>query len=248
MILSLNGAKVYFQKTGRGKDLILLHGWEKDVSTFWPVVDQLKEDFTLWLIDLPGFGRSRLPKRAMSVADYAKLVACFIRKEHMTKPILLGHSLGGRIAIKLTAANSNLVDKLVLVSSAGIKPKQDNLKFLAYMSTKFIKFFIPNLFNLKKKARYLLYKTLESDYLQAGEMSDTLTNILDEDLTPELPKIKNKTLLIWGEKDKSVPISFGKRMYQLIPNARLEVYESVGHFPYLENPKLFVHHLKDFCL
>lgn len=248
MILNLNGVKIYFQKVGKGQNLILLHGWGQSVESFWPIVDQLRSDFTIYLLDLPGFGRSKLPQKPWYVADYAKLVACFIKRQNLKAPILLGHSLGGRIAIRVAVSNSNLVDKLVLVSSAGIKPKQDGLKFIAYFTAKIIRLFIPTWFNLKKKARYLLYKRLESDYLEAGEMSQTLTNILDEDLTSTLPKIKNKTLLIWGEEDKAVPVSFGKKMYQLIPNSQLEVYESVGHFPYLENPQLFIHHLKDFCL
>lgn len=246
MFLFINNQSIYYQKVGKGTDLIMLHGWGGDVSTFWPLVDLLKDKFTLYLIDLPGFGRSELPQRSWRVVDYAKLILNFIKTQKLKNPIILGHSLGGRIAIKLTSSHPGVFGKMILVSSAGIRPKQEKIKFLAYIPAKFIKFLLPNLFGLRDKARYYLYKTLESDYLEAGKLQQTLINILAEDLSDDLKKIKAETLLIWGEKDRVVPLKYGNMMYQLIANARLEVMENVGHFPYLENPKLFVYYVKDF--
>ena len=62
MYIPLNNHNIYYQRLGQGPDLIMLHGWGNDVSSFWGVTDFLKDDFTLWLIDLPGFGRSDIPK------------------------------------------------------------------------------------------------------------------------------------------------------------------------------------------
>ena len=87
---------------------------------------------------------------------------------------------------------------------------------------------------------------MESDYINAGGLKDTLTNILSEDLTTSLSKIKNQTLLIWGDNDEQVKITYARKMYKKIPNSRLEVLENVGHFPHIENPDKFIYFVKDF--
>lgn len=253
MYLKIRNQNIYFQKIGKGKDLVMLHGWGVDVSTFWGVVDLLKNDFTLWLIDLPGFGRSGQPKKNFTVSDYAEIIGEFIKKNKIKKPVLLGHSLGGRVAIKLashlSSGNVNFIDKLILESSAGIKPKRDNLKPFFYLIAK-LSHVIPNWISLKEKIRVWFYKSLESDYINAGVLKETLKNILDEDLTKDVTKIQTDILLIWGEKDptKEASLKNGKKMYHLIKNSRIEILEDVGHFPHIENPERFVYWVKDFCL
>lgn len=248
MYTTLLGQQLYYQKVGKGQNLILLHGWANDASSFWGVVEELKKDFTLYLIDLPGFGRSELPKRAFFVKDYADVIKEFISKGKIKDPIVLGHSVGGRIAIKLAAHNPNLLKKLVLEDAAGIRPKRDIPKFLFYIIAKIMKVIIPNIFHLREKIRTWFYKTLESDYLNVGPMKNTFTNILNEDLTPELSKIKAETLLIWGEKDPTLEASpgNGKLMYKLIPNSRIEFIENVGHHPHIENPTMFIYWVRNF--
>lgn len=250
MYIDINGQEIYYQKIGKGKSLILLHGWKQDVSTWYNTLDSLKNDFTLWLIDLPGFGRSEPPKRAFNVKSYTEIITGFIRVHKIKKPILLGHSLGGRIAIKIAAEYPEVLDKLILEASAGIKPKHNLLKNLFSLLIRIISYLIPNFLNIKKKLRFQFYKVLESDYLTAGNLKATLSNIIEEDLTPTLSKIKSTTLLIWGEKDptKEASLTHGKLMYQLIKDSRIEVFEDAGHFPHLENPKAFVQFVKDFSL
>lgn len=247
MYLKIENTNIYYQKLGTGKDLILLHGWGQDVSTWWGVVDELKDTFTIYLLDLPGFGRSDKPTRPLKMDDYAKTVSGFIKQKGLKKPILLGHSHGGRTAIKLVYQNPELVGKLILVDAAGIKPKRDFLKEFIYPVAK-LSHIVPNWFNLKEKLRWMFYKSLEADYITAGDLKATLKNILEEDLTPLLPKIQNETLLIWGGKDptKEASLENGKLMYKKIKNSRLEIIEDAGHFPHLEKPDKFIYFLKDF--
>lgn len=248
MYIKVNDQNIYYQKVGTGKNLILLHGWKQDVSSFWGVVEDLKKDFTVWLVDLPGFGRSDNPKKPFSVLNYAEVIKEFIRKLNIKNPTLLGHSVGGRIAIKLAANYPNILDKLILEDSAGIKPKRDIPKFIFYALAKIFKYAIPNFFSLKEKIRTKFYKSLKSDYLTAGELKETFTKVLNEDLTDDLPKIKTETLLIWGEKDPTLETSLqnGKKMYRLIEKSKLAILGGVGHFPHLENPERFVYYVKDF--
>lgn len=248
MYINANNQNVYYQKLGSGKDLVLLHGWGHDVSTWWGVVDKLKDNFTVWLVDLPGFGRSDLPNKPFKVEDYAKVVEEFIKLQKLKKPHLLGHSHGGRTAIVLTANNPELIDKLILEDSAGIKPKRNNLKSIFYVGAKIVKYLVPNIFNLKQKMRAKFYQSIESDYLSAGDLTETLKLVLEEDLTPQIGKIRNQTLLIWGEKDPTNEASLknGLKMYKLIKNSRIKVLDDVGHSPHLEAPEKFIYWVGEF--
>ncbi|MBI2017415.1 alpha/beta hydrolase [Candidatus Daviesbacteria bacterium] len=246
MYLNVNGQNIYYQKMGKGKNLIILHGWKQDVSSFWGIIDSLKEDFTLWLIDLPGFGRSDPPNSSFNISDYAKSIAEFIKLNKINKPILLGHSVGGNVSIKLAATFPTLIDKLILEDSSGIRPQKSLQKNLFYILAKGFKYLIPNLFGVKERFQVKFYKAIGSDYLNAGDLKETLVKILNEDLISYLPKIQAETLIIWGEKDTVVKSRIGKRMYQLIPRSRMEIIDGVGHFPHLESPERFVHYVKDF--
>ncbi len=244
-----NGQEVYFQSIGKGPSLILLHGWGNDVSSFWPITEKLKDSFMLYLIDLPGFGRSSLPNKPWFVKDYANLIVSFIKDQRIKNPILLGHSIGGRIAIKIAANNPKTLSKLILEYSAEKKKKRTFLNLFVFAAAKFIKYLIPNIFNFKLKLRHKLYKTIESDYETAGNLRETFLNIIKEDLISDIKKIKIETLILWGEKDQNEASSLqhAKTMYQLIENSRLELIEDATHFPHLENPKKFIYFVKDFC-
>jgi len=246
MYLNSKNINIYYQTAGRGPDLVLLHGWKQDVSTWWGVVDLLKDDFKIWLIDLPGFGRSDSPKNPWTVSDYADAVADFIKKLKIKKPILLGHSVGGNVAIKLVSKYPNLISKLILEDSSGIRPQDNPFRFILYLLAKVFHYLVPNLFGIKDKIRYNFYHSLESDYLNAGDLKGTLVNILNENLVGELLKIKTETLILWGEKDHVVKLNYGKKLYRLIPNSRLEIIENADHFPHQENPNLFIYYVKDF--
>ncbi len=246
MFSTINNQQVFYQKLGKGKDILMVHGWGQDVSTFWQIAEKLKEEYTLWLIDLPGFGRSEVPKKDFDNQQYAEILKGFVEDQKLHKPHYLGHSVGGRVGIKLLSQYGHLFDKVILEDSAGIKPKQDGIKPFLYLGAKAFNILLPEFLVLKPLLRYHFYKGLESDYINAGEMKGTLKNLLAEDLTDHLVKIPNETLLIWGEKDQAVPLSDGKKMNRLIPNARIEVLDNVGHFPHLENERMFLQFVRDF--
>lgn len=249
MYITVNDHQIYYQKLGQGPDLILLHGWGHDVSTWWGITEELKKDFTLYLIDLPGFGRSDTPKFPFMVSDYAETVYQFIQKLKLKKPMVLGHSHGGRTAIKLASKHPEVLSKLILEDAAGIRPHKDTGAYFLYFLAKMFHYLMPNLFNLKNRIRQNYYTRLQGDYLDAGALKKTLINILKEDLTEDIKKIKTDTLLLWGEKDFNAESTFrfGKRMYRLIKNSRIESFENVGHIPHLEDPKMFVYWLRNFA-
>lgn len=246
MYTTINNQKIYFQKVGEGKDLILLHGWGVDVSSFWPSVEVLKDHFTLWLIDLPGMGRSDPPKKDWAILDYAKLVEEFILEQKIKKPILLGHSFGGRITIKLAAKSPHILGKIILEDSAGLSRNKGIKNSLLKIITKITKYLIPNIFNIRELIRIKIYQALKSDY-QHGALRETFLKTIQEDLSNDCKKIALDTLIIWGEKDQSTPLKDGKRMYQLIKNSKLAILEGVGHTPHIKDPERFSYYVKDFA-
>lgn len=248
MFTKINNQNIYYQKVGKGKDLILLHGWGADVSSFWPVVDFLKNDFTLWLLDLPGFGRSDPPKQTWSVEDYADTVVKFIRDCKIKGPVVLGHSFGGSVAIKLAAKYPNLISKLILEASSGIRPRFSLSNRFSIILAKIIKFGLPNLLNVKDRLRFRFYKLIGSDYLTTGVLKKTFVKIIRQDLTEDAKKIPHQTLIVWGEDDKTLPLKRGKKLYQLIENSKLEIIEDCGHVPHITQTQKFVNLVKDFCL
>ncbi len=246
MYTKIDNLQVYFQKVGRGGDLIMLHGWGQDVSTFWPSLDLLKDNFTLWLIDLPGFGRSDSPQKTYDTKDYAKVLAEFIKINKIKNPNILGHSFGGKITIKFTALYPYLVNKIILVGASGIKPVPSLRRTLILPLAKIIHFLIPDILNLKTIIRKKFYRKIESDYENAGLMKETLLKTIREDLTEDLKKINNLALIIWGEEDRAVPIRYGIQMYRLIKNSKLVTLEGRGHFLHVHDPERFTYYVKDF--
>ncbi len=236
---------VYYQKVGKGKDLILLHGWKQDVSAWWPLVDLLKDHFTLWLLDLPGFGKSENPKKIWGMEEYAAFVSHFIKDHKIKKPAILGHSFGGSVAIKLASSSPELISKIILEGSSGIRPKSSLTNRLSKALSKLIKL-LPNLFNNKQLLRFWFYQKIESDYLEAGDLTETFKKIISQDLTNDAKKISHDTLIIWGENDKTVPLKRGLTLYQLIRNSRIEVMEETGHAPHIKNPIQFINYVTDF--
>src|SRR4051812_6722174 len=92
---------------------ILLHGWQSQASVWNPVIEKLSgQPFRLIAMDLPGFGKSQLPKTDWGVGDYSKLVKLFLEKLGITSAIIIGHSFGGRVGIKFSALYPNIVSKL----------------------------------------------------------------------------------------------------------------------------------------
>ncbi len=226
--------------------LIILHGW-KSSSKKWQEVKQTLESQNRGLdvltLDLPGFKPENKLLKPWSLDDYVEWVYQVKEAQHIKEPFyLLGHSFGGRIALKFALKYPELLKGLILVSSAGIKNTSFKTKMLNLMARISQKIKIQKCpcfdFSRKFVYRFILKKT---DYLKTDDdlaMKETMKMALKEDLLPLLSEIKTKTLLLWGAKDKLTPLENGKLMKEKISNSELIVLEGVGHAPYLECPEL----------
>jgi len=245
--LILNGLLVhtYFKKSlekSKGK-VLLLHGWGVSASIFDSLVEFLtKENFDVYLIDFPGFGESPAPKTPLVLENYSLLVKEFIEKEIKEETIVLAHSFGGRVAIKLASNFPQLIKKLVLIDSAGFVRKGLKNTLIKIFAKIFKPLFkLPVLSSLKIK----VYKKIGTeDYLSNLELKKTYANIVKEDLTEEMKKISVETIIIWGKSDKTTPLEWGKKMHQLIKNSIFYEIKG-GHFCFLDNSSEFNFILKN---
>lgn len=239
MQIIVNGVLTNYQKVGTGnKNLLILHGWGRSLNEWLPIARQLN-NYTSYIIDLPGFGSSPRPQESWTIYNYAEFVETLIKKLEIEEPVLVGHSFGGRIGIIL-GTKKDIVSKLILVDAAGIEKRSTTTKIKISLF-KTSKLFLPK--PLVLKFRNILGSP---DYKTAGHMRDIFLKTINEDLTYLLPKINMETVLIWGNNDKEVPLWKAKLMRKLIPHATLRIVWGAGHSPELEKPREFMDILKDY--
>ena len=189
-------------------------------------------------------GLSAPPDTIWGTKEYAELVLEFVTALKIKNPIIVGHSLGGKIAIYLTANKLIVPEKLVLISSAGIKlPKtfQQRAKIFFYKAFKIIatlpvfrSFLLTKLENYKNKVG-------SNDYKNAsGIMRSILVKLVNENFYDLLPSINIPTTLIWGDHDTSTALLTGKMMHSMIVNSHLEIINGAGHFSYLDDFDKFI--------
>ncbi len=245
LIKTVDNIRINYEQKGSGDLIVLLHGWGSNIKLFSNLIDLLSKKYTVVAMDMPGFGESQEPPSAWCVDDYVDFVIKFLADYDAKQVMLLGHSFGGRVIIKLNSRKDLpfTVSKVILVDSAGILPPKSNKKSWrtrkykmgkAFLSTKIMRKIAPNA--LEK----LRVKYGSADYVAASPlMRQVLVKVVNEDLEPLLPNIKCPTLLIWGVNDTATPLSDGEKMEKLIPDAGLVKLENAGHYSFLEQQFLF---------
>ena len=244
MIINVSGYDINYIDEGQGDVVLLLHGWGSNLKSFTPLTNLLKTKYRVIAYDYPGFGESSELKNSFSVDDYTDIAVEFIKKLDIKKVILIGHSYGGRISIKLNNRKELPfeIDKNILIDAAGIKDKKDlktKCKIAAFKTLKKIVRLIPISEEYKNQLEIKLKKKFgSSDYATASKvLQETLVKAVNEDLSPYLKNMK-ETLLIWGDNDKVTPIWMAKLMEKEIKGAGLVVLKG-GHFSYLDDPITF---------
>ena len=235
----INNCNIYYEILGEGNPVILLHGWLANLETMRPIANNLSKNFKVYLVDVIGFGKSQLPEHPLNTNEFGNFLKEFVDKLDIKNPILIGHSNGGRIIINAVGRGIVNAKKVVLIDSAGIKPKRSMwyyTKVSVFKIGKKVLNMLPDTKTIKKFKEKLRNSVGSADYKASNNvLKETMKIILNEDQTDKLPNIKVPTLLIWGSLDDATPISDAKKMEQLIPDAGLVEYKYSSHFSYLEN-------------
>lgn len=243
MDILIDGRKVHYIDEGQGPEVLILHGWAAPAETYRRIIDYLSPRCRVVAPDLPGFGGSEEPDAPWTVDDFVDFTLKFAEAVHLSAPVLIGHSHGGRIIIKLLNRPDLplKVPKVILIDSAGIKPKHSPRYYFKVYSYKAAKHLLPKL------ADKMRSKVGSTDYKNASPlMRQTMVLALNEDLTRYLPGIHVPALVVWGEKDTATPLSDGQKMEKLIPDAGLVVLQGAGHYSFLNQWGIFSRVLDSF--
>jgi len=246
------GLNIAYTELGEGDLVVLLHGWGSNRTLYQPVAQMLSAKYRVVALDFPGFGESEEPKEAWDVGNYTEFLLEFLKDYHARKVVLMGHSFGGRVIFKLFEQEKLpfTIDKIILVDSAGIKPKKtlmQNLRIYTYKLCKHTLGLAPIQKLFPDALETLRRKNGSADYNAAsGVMRQTLVKVVNEDLSHNFKKIQSPTLLIWGELDDATPLSDAKRMEKEIKDAGLVVFDGCGHYSFLEQPQLFLRVIASF--
>lgn len=213
---------------GEGKDVVFLHGWGANSSAFLFVAKSICASYRVTLIDFFGFGKSDEPKRVYDVNAYAKGVRELLDKTGIERAVLVGHSFGGRVALELAAYYPQIVDSLVLIDSAGIKPRRGIKYYAKVLAHKL----------LKKIGKSGLSGS--SDYRELSPvMKRTFINVVNYDQRKLLKLVHCPTAVFWGAKDKDTPLYMYRCFLKHIKGANGFILDG-GHFSYVDDARAFL--------
>ena len=237
-VLHVDGLRLAYRESGQARGsppVVLLHGWGASLDALAPIQTCLEAQRRMIAFDLPGFGRSDPPPAPWSSVEYAGLLERALERLGLARVSLIGHSRGGAIAIVLAACRPDLVHRLVLVNSAGLRPARSPIyraRVAAYKAAR-------RLVGRGRLSEWLSQRFGSADYRAAGPLRSTLVRMVNEDLRPFLPSVAAPTLLIWGDKDEETPLAHASIMEREILDAGLVVLPGAGHFSYADDLSRF---------
>ncbi len=227
---------------GAVKKIFVLHGWTYSIDKWDNFITQMQAKFpSTELLKIPGLTEEL--KEVWNLDNYIDWLESKVNKEK-NQVILIGHSNGGRICLAFAAKYPEKVANLILIDSAGIyhnglpiRLKRLIFKIMAKIGKK-----ITSSKSLKK----VLYKlSRESDYKNASPIvQETMVNLITQDIRNELAFIKIPTLIIWGQGDKTTPLSDGMIMHKLIEGSKMKIINGAKHSPQFTHVKEVV---KEIC-
>lgn len=250
MLKTIDNQTIYYEKHGQNKDTILiLPGWGNTRKTFNYLINNLKEKYTIYILDYPGFGNSKIPNKTLTIYDYAEIINKLIKELNITNPVIISHSFGGRITSLLISKYKLKIKKLILIDVSGIKTKKSLKIYFKEKLYKLLKKII-KLFP-KRKRNYLKQKLLNIfasiDYKSLpNTMHETFKNIINEDLSIHYKNIYQETLILWGQKDQDTPLKNAYKLKKLISNSELIIFENASHYSYLNYPYLTLKIIEEF--
>jgi pimeloyl-ACP methyl ester carboxylesterase len=262
--VSVLGVNLHYQDTGPSKNaipILFLHGFGASLQTWDTWAQALSEDYRVISVDLPGFGLTgEDPSGIYTDQRSVEVLEAFLKELNIPKVVLVGNSMGGKLAWQFTARYPNQVSKLVLISpdgyaSPGIQyGKKPDVPAIADL---YRYFFSKTFLAMNLKPAYADPNTLNDalvnryyDLMLApgvrGAILGRMQQTVLQDPVPSLSSIQVPTLLIWGEKDAFIPISNSNDYLKVMPNAKRVSLPNIGHLPQEEQPSIGLAVLKEF--
>lgn len=222
--------------------LLVVHGWNEHGSVSWGnFLEQFTnaKDTLVIALDLPGFGKTTMPRAIWGVEEYANFLFLFIQKindQHKLGDVswnVLGHSFGGAVALNVAVNYPETINNLILVSPAITREYKTSIQNLLLKATKFSKKLLRSkvLTPLFYPVKNLWYKLLKNqDYSKANGIKRLIMQkVIRQDQQNKLELIKCPTLIVWGDKDKFTPIHEANVVHDTIVGSKLVILPNINH-------------------
>jgi pimeloyl-ACP methyl ester carboxylesterase len=246
---TVNGYRVRYIEAGDPgkKHILCLHGLGASAERWSRALPILGKEYHVVAPDLVGFGYSDKPEVHYTMDFFVNFVSKFTDRLKMSNPTLIGASLGGHIAVETGLLHSRMLDKLILVSPAGIL-KEPTPALNHYIAAAMY----PTYENAKKAFEEMagstsVDETYTRDFVNRMQLPNSkyafMSAVLGSKSAPtlegRLQKIRAPTLLVWGDRDSLMPVDLAARFQQGIAGSKLVVMKGCGHTPYFEKPDKF---------
>lgn len=246
---TIEGVETNIVRGGAGAPLLFLHG-ANGGGRWLPFMDALAERFDVIAPEHPGFGRSGTPDWLDNVRDLGHFYQAFLEKLDLRDVTLVGTSLGGWIAAETALRCAFRLRALVLAASAGVRvkgvPKGDLFLWTQEELTR-------NLFHDQAVVERMLALPQSDEERNIG-LKNRLTTaklawsprLADPDLEKWIHRIATPTLVLWGRDDRLIPVAYASRFGELIPGARVRIFDGCGHLPHVEKTQDYVSEIISF--
>jgi pimeloyl-ACP methyl ester carboxylesterase len=266
--LRIDGREVNYVDLGEGPALVLIHGLGASWQSWLENMPEFARDHRVVAMDLPGFGYSEMPEEEISIEYYAGWTRRLLEALGIESAAVVGNSMGGFVGADLAIRYPQLVQRLVFVSAAifwqTYRRAQPLLRLARLTDAAAARALTRATDDIATRHRlrtwalasagfrypHLISPELAHEMVRSARRTDGflpgLEALADYSLEEELPKIQCPTLIVWGAQDTLVPVKDAKRLQELIPGARREVFERTGHVAMLERPERFNRLLREF--
>ncbi|WP_030608276.1 alpha/beta fold hydrolase [Streptomyces sclerotialus] len=267
----VHGYRRAYRYAGQGPALVLLHGIGDSSATWAGVLPALARNHTVIAPDLLGHGASDKPRADYSVAAYANGVRDLLGVLGIDRATLIGHSLGGGVAMQFAYQFPERTERLVLVSAGGVGREVTAVLRIVSMPVAAALLAVLGLPGMRCQARLVLglLKGLGTDLGQDARVLARLVDALPDaasrnafvrslravvDWRGQAVTMLDRcylaegmpTLLLWGARDGVIPVRHAQRAHAAMPGSRLEVFEDAGHFPFTADPARFLATVEHF--
>ncbi|HEY7350804.1 MAG TPA: alpha/beta hydrolase [Ktedonobacterales bacterium] len=266
-VVSVRGYRMAYVVGGAGEPIVFLHGLGHASSVWSGVLPHLARRFRVFAVDMLGCGRSDKPRIDYSLGALAGYTRSFMDAVGIERAHLVGHSLGGGVAMHATWHYPERVNRLALVSSGGLGRELRPLLRLATLpgaslalacSTSPAWSWVVVRVRFRKLAARLARENIGM-WARLGRADDrrvflhmlrSVCNITGQTVSAveRLPEVKHPVLLIWGERDTTIPPAHARRAAALIRNCQLQILPGCKHYPPLEQPEVVAPLLEQFLL
>lgn len=246
----VNGGLVHYEAHGRGAPVILLHGWLGSWRIWVPTMEALSRRYRTYALDLWGFGDSaKMPDR-YSVPDFVDLVDGFMEKMGLDSAPVIGHSMGGTVAMKLAAERPSRVERLIPVSGLLIGRSLNPIlqltanrlvAYLVWNSPTLLRIGIRLVSRRIASSWHVWYREILDDLSKTTMEAFTLSvrSLCHTDLRPVIKGVSHQTLVIFGRHDNIVAPNQAEMIARHISGSQLLIFPGARHFPMLDEPEQF---------